>query len=67
MIAPSPANAQYGAQWWMFREGAFEARGLFGQVVLVSQEHDLVLAMNTTQGGDVDTLLGAVYQSFSNG
>lgn len=58
---PSPANEQYGAQWWMFRAGAFEARGLWGQIVLVSQEHDLVIAINTTQGGDADTLVGAVY------
>jgi CubicO group peptidase (beta-lactamase class C family) len=58
---PSPANEQYGAQWWMFREGAFEARGLFGQIVLVSQPNDLVIAINTTQGGDADALLGAAY------
>ncbi len=62
---PSPTNEQYGAQWWMFREGAFEARGLFGQIVLVSQEHDLVVAINTTQGGDADTLLGTVYGLFT--
>ena len=62
---PSPANAQYGAQWWMFRDGAFEARGLWGQIVLVSQERDLVIAINTTQGGDADTLVGAVYDLFA--
>ena len=61
---PSPSNAQYGAQWWMFRDGAFEARGLFGQVVLVSPRNDLVMAINTTSGGDADTLLGAVYPMF---
>ena len=58
---PSPASEIYGAQWWMFRPGAFEARGLFGQIILVSQEHDLVIAINTTQGGDADTLVGTVY------
>lgn len=61
---PSPTNAQYGAQWWMFRDGAFEARGLFGQVILVSQRNDLVVAINTTSGGDADTLVNAVYSLF---
>lgn len=64
---PSATNEQYGAQWWMFREGAFEARGLFGQVILVSPEHDLVMALNTTQGGDVDTLVNTAYGLFANG
>lgn len=63
--SPSPTNPQYGAQWWMFREGAFEARGLFGQVILVSQDNDLVVALNTTSGGDADTLVGAVYELFA--
>ncbi|MFN8022229.1 MAG: serine hydrolase [Acidimicrobiales bacterium] len=64
---PSATNEQYGAQWWMFRTGAFEARGLFGQVILVSPEHDLVMALNTTQGGDVDTLVSTAYALFTNG
>lgn len=63
---PSPANPQYGAQWWMFRDGAFEARGLFGQVVLVSPRNDLVLAVNTTNGGDADTLVNAVWAAFDD-
>ena len=63
---PSPSNPQYGAQWWMFRDGAFEARGLFGQVVLVSPRNDLVLAVNTTNGGDADTLVNAVWAAFDD-
>jgi CubicO group peptidase (beta-lactamase class C family) len=61
---PSPSNPQYGAQWWMLRDGAFEARGLFGQIVMVSPRNDLVVAINTQQGGDADTLLAAVYAQF---
>jgi CubicO group peptidase (beta-lactamase class C family) len=64
---PSPANPQYGAQWWMFRDGAFEARGLGGQIILVSPRNDLVVAINTKQGGDADTLIGAVYTLFDRG
>ena len=62
---PSPRNPQYGAQWWMFRDDAFEARGLFGQIVMVSQANDLVVAINTTSGGDADTLIGSVYDTFT--
>jgi CubicO group peptidase (beta-lactamase class C family) len=61
---PSPSNPQYGAQWWMLRDGAFEARGLFGQIIMVSPRNDLVVAINTQQGGDADTLLAAVYAQF---
>ena len=65
MITPSATNPQYGAQWWMLHPDSFEARGLFGQIVLVSQPHDLVLVITTTQGGDADTLVNAVYDQFT--
>ncbi|MEZ5215504.1 MAG: serine hydrolase [Ilumatobacteraceae bacterium] len=63
--APSPTNPAYGAQWWILRPEAFEARGLFGQIIMVSQAHDLVLVITTTQGGDADTLAGALYEAFT--
>jgi CubicO group peptidase (beta-lactamase class C family) len=63
---PSPTSAQYGAQWWMLHDDAFEARGLFGQIVLVSQKNDVVIAINTTQGGDADTLVDTVYPLFQS-
>ncbi len=55
----SPSNENYGAQWWLAGGSAFEARGLFGQFIHVNPEHDLVIAINTTQGGDSGTLLTA--------
>jgi CubicO group peptidase (beta-lactamase class C family) len=62
---PSATNPRYGAQWWMLHPDSFEARGLFGQIVLVSQTHDLVIAINTTAGGDSDTLIDTVYPLFA--
>ncbi len=62
---PSPTNAAYGAQWWMLRPDAFEARGLFGQIVMVSQVHDLVIVITTAPGGDADSLLEAAYAAFT--
>ncbi len=57
--APSPADEGYGAQWWLAGGNAFEARGLFGQFIHVNPDHGLVIAINTTSGGDSGTLLRA--------
>ncbi len=57
--APSPSSDGYGAQWWLAGGDAFEARGLFGQFIHVNPDHDLVIAINTTSGGDSGTLLAA--------
>ena len=64
---PSATKAQYGAQWWMLHPDSFEARGLFGQIILVSQVNDLVIAINTTAGGDADSLIDTVYPLFAAG
>jgi hypothetical protein len=40
---------------------------LFGQIILVSPRNDLVVAINTKQGGDADTLNNAVYALFDQG
>ena len=61
---PSPSNESYGAQWWLAAGNAFEARGLFGQFIHVNPDHDLVIAINTTQGGDSGTLLTATLEAF---
>ncbi len=58
---PSSANPSYGAQWWLLRPDSFEARGLFGQAVVVSPLNDLVIVVNATQGGGSDELLRAAY------
>ena len=62
---PSATNPQYGAQWWMLHPDSFEARGLFGQIILVSPAHDLVIAINATAGGDSNTLIDTVYPLFA--
>ena len=40
---PSPANPEYGAQWWLDpqRPGVFYAIGIRGQVITVDPAHDL--------------------------
>lgn len=40
---PSPANPGYGALWWLREGGTFAALGIFGQVVWIDPEADLVV------------------------
>ena len=37
-----PLGYQY--QWWTFPDGSFEAQGVFGQVIFVNREENLVIA-----------------------
>ena len=64
---PSPANAEYGAFWWLdpARPEVLLADGAFGQVIAVDPDHDLVivqLGANLGWDGDrplVDLILDA--------
>lgn len=43
---PSPSNPGYGYLWWLHEDGSFSARGIFGQLIHVDPELDLVVAMH---------------------
>ena len=62
---PAPTNPEYGLQWWLRPDGrAFSAIGHFGQRIVVVPEADLVIAVNSTDGGDPDLLIGSVLAAF---
>lgn len=49
----------YGYQWWTLNDGAFSARGIFGQGIFIDPKRKLVIASNSnwpqatdSQGGD---------------
>ncbi|MEO1040745.1 MAG: serine hydrolase [Pseudomonadota bacterium] len=47
----------YGYQWWTYDDGAFGARGIFGQTIFIDPARNLVIANNsswTTALGDKD-------------
>ncbi len=47
----------YGFQWWTYDDGAFAARGIFGQGIFIDPNRNLVIASNSswsTALGDVD-------------
>ena len=41
----------YGFQWWTYSDGAFTARGIFGQGIFVDPGRKLVIASNADWGG----------------
>lgn len=52
---PSPANPDYGLQWWLDTErpGVLYAIGIRGQVITVDPSHDLVVVQLSTTGGPI--------------
>ena len=47
--SPSSTNPEYGLQWWMNGPpGTFAAEGLFGQLIIVAPELDMVMVMTST-------------------
>jgi CubicO group peptidase (beta-lactamase class C family) len=58
---PAPTNQGYGLQWWLGPDGvSFSAEGLFGQRIVIVPGADLVIATNTTQGGDSFRMVDAI-------
>jgi len=40
----------YGYQWWIYPEGSFAARGIFGQGIFIDPKRRLVIATNSNWG-----------------
>jgi len=38
----------YGYQWWTYDNGAFGARGIFGQSIFIDPERELIIAINSS-------------------
>lgn len=63
---PAATNPTYGLQWWLADDGtSFSAEGLFGQRIVVVPDQDLVIATNSTGGGDPFTLVTALRYALS--
>jgi CubicO group peptidase (beta-lactamase class C family) len=43
---PSKGYAGYGYLWWL-DEGAFSARGVFGQLIYINPDQNLVIAIHS--------------------
>ena len=59
----------YGYQWWIWEDGTYMARGIFGQGIFIDPKRKLVIASNSNwpqasdlQGGDQDKKRSAFYK-----
>lgn len=54
-VATDSDSEWYGYQWWVNSDGTFEAKGIFGQGIIIDRERELIIAIN----GNWPTALGA--------
>lgn len=54
-IATDSDSEWYGYQWWVNNDGSFEAKGIFGQGIIIDRNRELVIAIN----GNWPSALGA--------
>lgn len=55
----------YGYQWWTYADGTFEARGIFGQAILIDPQRKLVIATNANwSAGASDKATGDARRAF---
>jgi len=64
---PAATNPGYGLQWWLDAEDHewFRAAGLFGQLIVVEPDLDLVVVATTTAGGDPGPMVDTVLATFA--
>jgi CubicO group peptidase (beta-lactamase class C family) len=45
--SPSPGSEGYGYFWWLLGDGVYAAEGIFGQIILVDPNRQLVIALQS--------------------
>lgn len=65
---PSPGYAGYGYFWWLDEqgEGTFAALGVFGQMIFIDPEHDIVIVTHSAWPKAVGDELGARRRAMRN-
>jgi CubicO group peptidase (beta-lactamase class C family) len=69
-IAPSKGYGGYGYLWWLRGDGAYAARGIFGQGIYVNPVENVVIALHSARAdasieGD-RTLQAALYKALTD-
>ena len=54
---PSSGNEGYGYLWWLFGDGSYAARGIFGQLIRIFPEDGLVIAVH----GNAEAAVGTMF------
>ena len=52
---PSNGFAGYGYNWWLLEGGAYNASGIFGQMIFIDPKQDLVIALHSNAPAAVNT------------
>ena len=47
-LSPTPAFNGYGYFWWLLGDGIYAAEGIFGQVIWIDSDNDLVIALQSS-------------------
>jgi CubicO group peptidase (beta-lactamase class C family) len=63
---PAATDPSYGLHWRLSEDG-FAATGLFGQQIVVLPNDDLVIATNSTNGGNPDPMVDTIVEQFRGG
>jgi len=72
---PSPANPEYGGHFWIYKDGGFMARGLGGQLIVISPNKKMVMVVTTKFDGlasseammtKAEAVRDAIYALFPN-
>ncbi|HEY0872813.1 MAG TPA: serine hydrolase domain-containing protein [Vicinamibacterales bacterium] len=58
------SRSGYGFQWWTRGDGAFEARGIFGQTLHIDRERRLVIVINSATEEPTGRAAGQARQDF---
>ena len=53
--SPSKGYAGYGYKWWLEGDGAYAASGIFGQVIYIDPQRDVVISLHSNAPAAVDT------------
>ena len=56
---PSSGNEGYGYLWWLFGDGSYAARGIFGQLIRIFPEDGLVIAVH----GNAEAAVGTAFHT----
>ena len=66
---PSQGYDDYGYKWWLYGDGRYGARGVFGQAIFVDPAADLVVAAHSNgqvaSGSDHNRELDAALMAIS--
>ena len=68
--SPSKAYAGYGYLWWIYPDGVYGARGIFGQAIYIDRAENVVIAMHSARAKASDkgdkALQKALFRALTN-